>query len=211
MYGNRIITIGREVGSGGKTIGKKLAEKLGVKCYDKELINLASNQSGLCQEVFETHDEKPISSFFYSLVMDTHNVGQAFSGYMDVPLNQKVFLAQFEAIQKLAEQESCVIVGRCADYALNSYPNTTSVFISAQMEDRVIRTSETYNLTKDKAVEFIAKTDKKRANYYNYYSNKKWGSAASYDLCINSSVVGVDGAVDMILEFIRLKEAKNRG
>ena len=207
MFGHRIITIGREFGSGGRLIGQKLAERMGVNCYDKELITLASKESGLCTEVFENNDEKPLNSFFYSLVMDTGALGQSFAGYMDAPLNQKVFLAQFETIQRLAERESCVIVGRCADYALHDYPNTIHVFISGELEDKVERVASYNNISKDKALELIAKSDKKRANYYNYYSNKKWGAASTYDLCINSSLTGVDGAVDVIMEFIKVKEA----
>lgn len=207
MFGHRIVTIGREFGSGGRLIGQKLADRMGVKCYDKELINLASKESGLCTEVFENNDEKPLNSFFYSLVMDTGAMGQSFAGYMDAPLNQKVFLAQFETIQRLAERESCVIVGRCADYALHDYPNTIHIFISGELEDKVERVSGYNNISKDKALELIAKSDKKRANYYNYYSNKKWGVASTYDLCINSSLTGVDGAVDVIMKFIEVKEA----
>lgn len=209
MQGNRIITIGREFGSSGREIGEKLAETLGINFYDKELIALASKESGLCPEVFEKQDEKPVNSFFYSLVMDTHGMGQPLSGYMDVPLNQKVFLAQFDTIQKLAKQESCVIVGRCADYALASFPNVTSVFICGNMEDKVNRVAEAFHMAKDKAMDLIAKTDKKRANYYNYYSNKKWGSAGSYDLCLNSTLTGVDGAVHIILEFLKAKDKEN--
>lgn len=207
MFGHRIVTIGREFGSGGRLIGQKLAERMGVNCYDKELINLASKESGLCTEVFENNDEKPLNSFFYSLVMDTGALGQTFAGYMDAPLNQKVFLAQFETIQRLAERESCVIVGRCADYALHDYPNTIHIFISGELQDKVERVAKYNNISKDKALDLIAKSDKKRANYYNYYSNKKWGAAATYDLCINSSLTGVDGAVDLIMKFIEVKEA----
>ncbi len=207
MFGHRIVTIGREFGSGGRLIGQKLAERMGVNCYDKELINLASKESGLCTEVFENNDEKPLNSFFYSLVMDTGALGQTFAGYMDAPLNQKVFLAQFETIQRLAERESCVIVGRCADYALHDYPNTIHIFISGELQDKVERVAKYNNISKDKALDLIAKSDKKRANYYNYYSNKKWGAAATYDLCINSSLTGVDGAVDVIMKFIEVKEA----
>jgi len=206
MRGNQIITIGREFGSGGKMIGEKLAGSLGIRCYDKELITLASQESGLCPEVFESHDEKPMNSFFYSLAMDTHAAGHSFSGYMDVPLNQKVFLAQFETIQKLAEKESCVIVGRCADYALSSFTKTIHVFVCGEIEDKVKRVAELFDLPKDKSLDLITKTDKKRANYYNYYSNKKWGAAASYDLCINSSKVGLNGAVDVILNYIKIKQ-----
>ena len=110
-----VITIGRQFGSGGREIGKLIAEKLGINFYDKELISIAAKQSGLCEQIFETHDEKPTSSFLYSLVMDTYSLGYTNSAYMDMPINHKIFLAQFDTIKKIANEESCVIVGRCAD------------------------------------------------------------------------------------------------
>ena len=169
---NLIITIGRQCGSGGREIGNRLAEKLNIKCYDKELLTLAAKQSGLCKELFETHDERPTNSFLYSLVMDTYSMGYTTSSFLDMPLNHKVFLAQFDTIKKLAEEESCIIVGRCADYALADHPNRTSVFISADMDAKIERISKLYDMTKEKAKDTIIKTDKKRSNYYNYYSNK---------------------------------------
>lgn len=205
MKGNLVITIGRQCGSGGKRIGETVAERLGIKCYDKELLTLAAKHSGLCEELFETHDEKPTSSFLYSLVMDTYSMGYSNSAYMDMPLNHKIFLAQFDAIKKLADEESCVIVGRCADYALAEYPNVSSVFITAKDEDRINYLMELYKVDAAKAKDIMVKTDKKRASYYNYYSSKKWGDSRSYDLCINSSAVGIEGAVNMILELTRVK------
>lgn len=205
MKGNLVITIGRQCGSGGKKIGEMVAERLGVKCYDKELLTLAAKNSGLCEELFETHDEKPTSSFLYSLVMDTYSMGYSNSAYMDMPLNHKIFLAQFDTIKKLADEESCVIVGRCADYALAEYPNVASIFITGNDEDRIRYLMELYKVEQAKAKDIMVKTDKKRASYYNYYSSKKWGDSRSYDLCINSSCVGIDGAVDMILELTRVK------
>ena len=130
-----VITIGREFGSGGHEIGMKLAEKLGIKCYDKELLELAAKESGLCEELFASQDEKPTNSFLYSLVMDTYSLGYT-NSYVDMPINHKVFLAQFDAIKKLAERESCVIVGRCADYALEDNPYAVSVFIKASLDER---------------------------------------------------------------------------
>lgn len=207
MKGNLVITIGRQCGSGGKKIGHKLAEELGIKCYDKELLNLAAKHSGLCEELFETHDEKPTSSFLYSLVMDTYSLGYTTSAYMDMPINHKIFLAQFDTIKKLADEESCVIVGRCADYALADYPNTVSVFISGNEPEKIAYLKELYRVDDAKAKDIMTKTDKKRASYYNYYSSKKWGDARSYDLCLNSSVVGVEGAVSTIIEFAKKKQA----
>lgn len=209
MKGNLVITIGRQCGSGGKQIGQALAERMGVNCYDKELLTLAAKNSGLCEELFETHDEKPTSSFLYSLVMDTYSLGYTTSAYMDMPINHKIFLAQFDSIKKLADEESCVIVGRCADYALADYPNTVSVFITGDDDQRIEWLKELYKVDAAKAKDIMVKTDKKRASYYNYYSSKKWGDSRSYDLCLNSSKLGMDGCVDMILEFAKAKQAWN--
>lgn len=210
MKGNLVITIGRQCGSGGKTIGQKVAEKLGVKCYDKELLTLAAKNSGLCEELFETHDEKPTSSFLYSLVMDTYSMGYTTSAYMDMPINHKIFLAQFDTIKKLADEESCVIVGRCADYALADYPNTVTVFINGDDDKKIAHLKEYYHVDEAKAKDIMVKTDKKRASYYNYYSSKKWGDSRSYDLCINSSAVGIDGTVEAILAFAKIKQEYNK-
>ena len=205
MSENLVIAIGRQCGSSGKVIGEKVAAALGIKCYDKELLALAAKNSGLCEELFQSHDEKPTNSFLYSLVMDTYNVGLTSSGYMDMPINHKIFLAQFDTIKKLAEEESCVIVGRCADYALADDPYLVSVFITADDKDKIQSLKELYQIDDAKAKEVMVKTDKKRSSYYNYYSNKKWGDVRSYDLCINRSPIGVDGAVDMILKYIEVK------
>ena len=202
-----IITIGRQYGSGGREIGQKLAEAFGIKCYDNELLDRAAKESGICQELFENHDEKPTNSFLYSLVMDTYSMGYASSALSGMPINHKVFLAQFNAIKEIAKEGPCVMVGRCADYALADNPNLVSVFVHAPLENRIRRIATKYDLTDSKAKDSILKTDKKRASYYNYYSNKKWGDAASYQLCIDSSVCGIDGSVEAILNFVALKEA----
>ena len=208
MTDNLIITIGRQCGSGGKKIGEMLAEKMGIKCYDKELLSLAAKHSGLCQELFEKHDERPTSSFLYSLVMDSYSMGYTTSGYSDMPINHKIFLAQFDTIKKIANESSCVIVGRCADYALEDYPNVVSDFITGNDTDKIKRIQDIYNVTESKARDIIVKTDKQRSSYYNYYSNKKWSDPRSYDLCVNSSTVGLEGVVDVIMNFAELKQRK---
>lgn len=211
MSENLVIAIGRQCGSSGKIIGEKLAKALGIKCYDKELLALAAKNSGLCEELFQSHDEKPTNSFLYSLVMDTYSVGLSSSGYMDMPINHKIFLAQFDTIKKLAEEESCVIVGRCADYALADDPNLVSVFITADDKEKIQSLKDLYQIDDAKAKEIMVKTDKKRSSYYNYYSNKKWGDVRSYDLCINRSVIGVEGTVDLILKYVEVKmQGKNK-
>ena len=133
--------------------------------------------------------------------MDTYSLGYSSSPYVDMPINQKIFLAQFDSIRKLALQESCVIVGRCADYALAGDPNMVSVFVTAEEEDKLKALMDAHQVSKDKAREIMLKTDKRRSSYYNYYSNKRWGDSKSYDLCINSSAVGIEGAADMIIDF----------
>ena len=208
--GNHIYTIGREFGSGGYEVGRMLAERLGIKLYDKELLAQAAKSSGFCKEIFENHDEKPTSSFLYSLVMDTYSGGSYSSApFLDMPLNHKVFLAQFDTIKKIAEQESCVIVGRCADYALADNPDCLNIFVHAEMEDRISWISKRKDLTENKARDLIQKTDKQRASYYNYYTCKKWGDSRSYDLCLNTSKISKDACVDMILEF-RNRMNKNK-
>ena len=203
---NTIITIGREFGSGGCEIGHKLAEKLGIKCYDKDMLDLAAKESGICQEIFESHDEKPTNSFLYSLVMDTYSLGYSSGGYTDMPINHKVFLAQFDTIKKIADEGPCILVGRCADYALEEYDNVLSVFIHADMDARIRRIARIYDLTDAKAKDMIIKTDKKRSSYYNYYSNKRWGDVDSYDMCLNSSMLGIEGTAEAIEKLVELKE-----
>lgn len=203
-----IITIGRQYGSGGREIGMKLAEELGIQCYDSELLDRAAKHSGMCQEIFENHDEKPTSSFLYSLVMDTYSMGYSSAVFADMPINHKVFLAQFNAIKEIAKEGPCVMVGRCADYALADHPDLVSVFIHASMEKRIRRIATKYDLTDAKARDVINKTDKKRASYYNYYSNKKWGDASGYQLSIDSGILGIEGTVKMIHDFIEMKENK---
>ncbi len=204
------ITIGRQFGSGGREIGYKVAEKLGVKCYDKELISVAAKESDFCEEIFAEHDEAPTKSFLYSLVMDTYSMGYSSMGGVNMPIGHKVFLAQFDTIKKLAEQESCVIVGRCADYALEDAENVLKVFIYADNDFKIKRVMDKLPEIKkiSEAKDLITKTDKKRASYYNCYTSKRWGDAVSYDLCINSGLLGIDETVDVIVNVIKKKLEK---
>lgn len=199
---NTIITIGRQFGSGGHEIGEKLAQFWGIKCYDKELLARAAKESGYCEEMFRNHDERPTNSFLYNLVMDTYSFGYNSSTFVDMPISHKVFLAQFDAIKKLAKEESCVIVGRCADYALAEFKNCVHIFIHGDLETRIQRVAKKYELTSDKAKEMIIKKDKQRASYYNYYSSKKWASVESYHLSVDSSLLGIDGTVELIKQFV---------
>ena len=139
--------------------------------------------------------------------MDTYSLGYASSSYTDMPINHKVFLAQFDAIKKIADEGPCILVGRCADYALEHYPNHVSVFIHADINARIRRIARIYELTDAKAKDMILKADKKRASYYNYYTNKRWGDAAGYDLCLCSSKLGIDGTAEAIRQYVELKES----
>ena len=150
-----IITIGREYGSGGRQIGQEVAKYFGIKCYDKELLERAANDSGICKELFEHHDEKPTNSFLYSLVMDTYSFGYSSAGFNDMPMNHKIFLAQFDAIKKLAEEGPCVMVGRCADYALSDWPDCFSIFIHADMDARIRRIASKYGKSDKEAKDII--------------------------------------------------------
>ena len=207
---NTIITIGRQFGSAGREIGEKVAAHFGIPCFDKELLTRAAKESGFCEEMIQNHDERPTNSFLYNLVMDTYSFGYNASSFVDMPISHKVFLAQFDTVKKIADEGACVIVGRCADYALSEYKNVINLFIYGDEECRIKRIMEKYSLTEDKAREMISKKDKQRQSYYNYYSSKKWGRADSYDLCINSSVLGVDGTVKLIIQYIEDFETREK-
>lgn len=204
MKNGTIITIGRQCGSGGHEIGKKLAERLGVTFYDKELLKLAAQESGLAPENFEMYDEVPTNSLLYSLSLG--NYGAAL-GNFDIPIHQKIFLAQFDAIQKLADRgESCVIIGRCADYALAQREQVINIFLHADIRQRVRRMVEQHSdLNEKKAADQIVHTDKRRASYHNFYADTRWGNCDSYDLVIDSLKTGIDNTVRLIADYAELR------
>ncbi len=200
-----IITIGRQFGSGGRSIGEKLAEKLGVNFYDKELISLAAKQSGMSPEVFKDVDEKAANSLLYSLSMGMYSFGSGFPTMGDLPVNDKLYLLQHKIIKEIAEKESCVIVGRCADYVLRNDPNCVNIFIHANMAFRKEQSIKKHGIDAARAEHIINKTDKNRANYYSFYSGQKWGKAENYDLCIDSSKLSEDKIVDLLAEYIKIR------
>ncbi|RKM57158.1 cytidylate kinase-like family protein [Butyrivibrio sp. X503] len=201
---NTVITIGRQFGSGGREIGEMVADHFGIKCYDKELLSRAAKESGFCEEMIQNHDERPTNSFLYNLVMDTYSFGYNSSSFVDMPISHKVFLAQFDTIKKIASEGPCVIVGRCADYALSEFDNVLNLFIYGDEDAKIKRIKERFEDVKsdDKARDMMNKKDKQRQSYYNYYSSKKWGRADSYDLCINSSKLGIEGTVKFIIQYV---------
>ena len=187
-----IITIGREYGSGGRFIGKLVSERLGIPFYDSELLEEAAKESGLNEAIFKNYDEKKDGLF-----------GTGYGGIysLDMSLSQKVFLAEFDAIRKIAQKGSCVIVGRCADFALKNEKHVINIFVCAPMEEKIARAIKYYGLPEDKAEAQINKKNKKRRNYYNFYTDKDWGKASNYDLCINSKI-GIDACVDIVVDYI---------
>ena len=202
MKNNIIITIGRQLGSGGQVIGKKIAEELNINFYDTELLKIAAKESGLSEDFFTKIDEKKelnlIESLFLKFSLNIQDLNND-----SVLSNDKLFTIQSEIIQKIADEQSCVFVGRCADYILRDYKNKNSFFITANLEDRIKTISTQRNISEKEAAIVIEKSDKMRAAYYNYYTNKHWGHASSYDFCLNSSILGVSKTIDIILSILK--------
>lgn len=190
---NKVITITRQYGSGGREVGQKLAEVLGVEFYDNKLLEVAAGNSGIHKSHFEENDEKRSNSFLY-LLSTTYGQG-------GVPFDDALFFAQLEAIRKIASEESCVIMGRCADYALRDFTKVLNVFISAPLELRVKRAIEVYNIAEKHAEDYVKRIDKQRTSYYNYYTDKRWGQPQNYQICLDSSALGIDGTVAMLKQF----------
>lgn len=205
---NTIITIGRQYGSGGAEIGEKLSKVYNIPFYNKDLLKIAARQSGICEDLFENYDEKPTTSFLYSLVMDPYALGYDASSF-EIPLNQKIHMALCDTIRAIADQGPCIIVGRCADYVLRDYENHLSVFIKAPMDFKSIRIHDYYNVPEEKIKETAINMDKQRAGYYNYYTSRKWGDVKNYSLTLDSSVYGIDGCIKMIETAIDIKEHRN--
>lgn len=199
---NFIISIGRQLGSGGKEIAEKLGELLNIKVYDKTLLEVAAKESGLDTTVFETADEQDNVSFFGGLFSIHGSMGD----YMpigDYMGNDKLFEIQSETIRNIAERENCIIVGRCAEYVLRDHPSMISIFITSDSRDRIERIMKKEGFDHDKAADFIEKGDKRRRSYHDYYATTHWGEARSYDICVNSSKMGIDGTVELLYNFIK--------
>ena len=195
-----VITISRQFGSGGHEVGEKLARQQDVPFYDKALIAMAAKQSGLSEEVFANADEKATSSLLYSMVMGSYSFGARVPGINEMPINDKLFIIQSDIIKKAAADGPCVIIGRCADYILREHENCLNVFVHASKEERVRRSIAKKDCEERKASDFVTKKDKQRANYYNFYSNKRWDDLQNYDITIDTSRFTVDEAVDILMD-----------
>ena len=202
MYKNPVITSARQYGSGGREIALKVADILGIKAYGKELIEMAAKRSGYHPEMLKIADERAAGSLLYSLAVGS-TVPGGLAGHYDIPINDKLFIVQNEIIKELAEKEQCVIIGRCGDYALRDLPNKITIFIHADIDSRTERIMKINGLSKSEAESLIAKEDKRRANYYNFYTGKKWGAIEQYTLTLNSSVVGVEESAKIISDIAR--------
>ncbi len=201
---NYIVTIARQYGSGGREVGQKLAELTGYKFYDKEMITLAAQKSGLSTDALQHVDEKAANSLLYTLALGSSMYNHGIDR-VNLPINDKLFVVQSEIIKELASSgEGAIIVGRCADYVLAGRENLVRVYISADFDKRVATVMERHNLTQNQARDTIVKTDKRRANYYSYYTGEKWGKADKYDLVISTDKVGIEGAAKMISDYLTM-------
>ena len=200
----KIITIGRQFGCGGRAIGKAIAEKLSIPYYDKEIIKKIAKDSSICHEILDDFDERPTNSFLYSLSLGAYTYTNGITGMPEMPMSDKIFAIQSDTIKDIAAQGPCVIIGRCAESILKDNNDVLSVFIHADIDFRIKRVAEYEKLSRDEAAELIRKTDKKRANYHNYYSDLKWGEATTYDLCINGAI-GTDNAAELIIKCAQMK------
>ena len=206
MQDRIILTIGRQFGSGGREIGKKLSAVLGIGYYDKELMVEAAKDSGLCQEAFERADERTANSLAYMFTMGGPYLSM-FTPYVDILSNDQLFKLQSDTIRKLAERESCVLVGRCADYILRDDPACVSFFIHNSWANRIERVTRQLGVSVEEAQELMAKKDKSRAAYYNSSTNKTWGMAESYHFSIDVSVLGIDETVNMLRMLVEKRQA----
>ena len=200
-----VITIARQYGSGGREIGEKVAAALGIKHYDENLITLAAREGNLDETVASKADESAANSLLYTLALGSNFFGSAMNFGYKPPLNDKLFLLQSDVIRRAAEEGSCVIIGRCADYVLRDHPRRLSVFVYGDLPHRKQRVMERHEgLTEAQAIDLINKTDRRRSSYYNFYTGNKWGKYDNYHLAVNSSLLGIDKTAEMIADAAKL-------
>lgn len=198
-----IITIGRQYGSGGRELGEKLAKRLGYEFYDENLVTMAAEKSNMHHAVLQEADETATKSLLYTLVTGVESRGFGTPMFYEMPINDKLFIAQSEIIKELAQKDNCVIVGRCADYVLqDTDAECLNLFTYAPMEARIARIMRIYDLSREKAKDKIVKTEKKRRAYYNYYTSNEWGRLENYHLCIDTGTLGIDNAVELVCDWL---------
>ena len=196
-----VVTISREFGSGGRIIGKKVAEKLGIPFFDREIIEMSAEKGGFSEEFVENNEQKVKNKFFHNFVYSGDYMN-GYAGSMHVSMADKLFLTTCETIEHIAEN-SCVIVGRCADFILKDRKEVFNIFIYADHEHKVKRAVEVYGQDPKTASADVKRTDKHRANHYEYYTERKWGVRNNYHLCVNSGLLGVDSSADLIADAVK--------
>ncbi len=199
----KLVTISREYGSGGRIIGKLVAEKMRLPFYDREIIDMAVEKSGLSREIIETAELRAKSSISYSF-SSAMAFGENFTAD-PMPMNERLFLAQFDVIRQIGQTDEGVIIGRCADYVLRDMPGVTNIFIYAELEDRIERSVNQYGDDPEKVRQKIRDYDKARANYYNYHTSQKWGAYENYNLMINTSFISDDQAANLIIDYLNTR------
>lgn len=204
MNGKIIITIARQYGSGGREIGEKVAEKLGIPLYDRELITEAANKGNLDESKTQLADESAANSLLYTLAMGSNVLGTTMHFGYKMPLNDKLFLLQSEVIKECASKSSGVFIGRCADYVLRDEANLFRIFVYGDLDHRQARVAKRHpELKSSQIIDVINKTDKRRSSYYNFYTGNKWGKYDNYDMAVNSSTLGIEGAAELICSCVK--------
>ena len=198
-----IISIGRQYGCGGREICNALSEKLGIPFYDRELIDYAANKSGIDPDVLAKYDEKATNSLLYSLSIGSYHYLGTPLGSQSLPLNDQLFISQSEVIKQLADKGPCIILGRCSDYVLRNEENLVSVFVRAGIDFRTERIMKSCDMKEKPALDYILKTDKRRSSFYNFYTNRIWGSVDNYDISVNTERVDIDGAAQVIVDYVK--------
>ena len=193
----KIITISRQYGSGGRYVGQKPSEKLGIPCYDEKLIDMVAKESGFAQDFVAEKGERMTGSLLFNIASSLSYANNILSGN-GMSLQDEIYFIQNRIIKDLAEKGSCVIVGRCADYILRERKDVLNIFIYADMESKMERAVTYFGLEKENVSAILKKKDKARSNHYKYYTDQEWGMASNYDLSLNSGILGIDGCVEMI-------------
>lgn len=199
---NKIITVTRQYGSGGREIGRKLAETYGIPFYDNEIIARAAKETGFAEAAFERAEDKASNSLLYSIAMGMNVFSNQEIGFSGLSLDDRIFLAQSKVIRNVAKEGPCVIVGKCADYILKEFDNVVNLFISATLDFRIKRAIEVEGVSESSAAETVMKKDKSRANYYKYHSGERWDNVLNYDMAIRSDLSGIDGTVACLKAYL---------
>ena len=199
----KIITISRQCGSGGRYIGEQLAKELGISCYDEKLMDMVAKASGFATEFIVDKGEHMTGSLLFNIASSLSYASNVFYGN-GMTIQDEVYLIQNRIIKELAEKEPCVIVGRCADYVLRDRNDCLNVFIHADEEDKIDRAIHFYGMPEKEAASILKKTDKARYNHYKYYTDREWGMSDNYDVCLNSSMFGIEGCVKIIKDIVEM-------